>query len=179
MVVPVIEHRIRTVTVGVTICLLAALPAHAQRAADSVVRDRVVGFKLTTPEGWRLTRQTGYPALLARLTWTAWPKVTVQLSAGRLPNGTANLKAYVKRNNLALTRAVKLRIVETRSRRGAGRDGWYVAAETSGGKSQLRQIYLQNGRKVLVLTLRCPKARLGRAEEELQRMLQSLVFDAS
>jgi hypothetical protein len=137
-----------------------------------VYENRKLGVSFAVPEGWRLSRHTGYPSLLAIVTRD---KARICLSQATLKR-QQKLVQVVTDNNRALT-ALRFRITKStrRSRRTENGDEqqktWYVAA--AHGQFESRQYYLPAGRRIYTVTLTAPRARIATLQRDFAYLLDS------
>ena len=161
-------------TPAVLVLAVVVMPAAARADLDldtSVFRHKGLGLRLSVPEGWVPSEQTGYPSLILILA-SVQTQATISLSAGTL-GGRETLRDYVARNGRALG-AVKVRVIHTRPI--AGQSAlWELAASTQRGPStEIRQLYLAKGQTVLVLTLCCPPDLVNSFASDLHDLARGL-----
>ena len=154
--------------------LAVVLPAAARADLDldtSVFRHKGLGLRLSVPEGWVPSEQTGYPSLILILA-SVQTQATISLSAGTL-GGRETLRDYVARNGRALG-AVKVRLIHTRPI-GGQNARWELAASAQRGTStEIRQLYVARGQTVLVLTLSCPASSVNSLAADLHDLARGL-----
>jgi predicted Zn-dependent protease len=156
-------------------CLAVAMPAAARADLDldlSVYRHKGLGIRLSMPEGWIPSEQTGYPSLILILTSVQSP-ATISLAVGAL-DGRESLRDFVARNGRALVAAVKVRLIHTRPI-GGQNARWELAASAQRGTStEIRQLYVARGQTVLVLTLSCPASSVNSLAADLHDLARGL-----
>ena len=149
------------------VALLLLLPAQAAALDldDQTYRNRELGLRFAVPEGWLLSRQTGYPAVLALVTHTqGGARMALALASKGEGSADRNVEAIV-RGNLAAMRAVGLRIESATARQPQPLAGWRVVARRAetdaAGTWEVRQLYLPApGQRLLVLTLAAPQREI-------------------
>ena len=156
-------------------CLLLVVaigpPASAAEIDESTYRNRQLGLEINVPEGWRLSRHTGYPSLLALLSWGD-PDADVWLSVGKLRQ-PRQLAAFVADNNRGLEQSA-LRVTNSRAVTLFDVPSWEVTATTTDGKLELHQTYLAWHQLVLIWTLRFRAAARKQALAELHRLFENI-----
>ncbi|MBK8481321.1 MAG: hypothetical protein IPL40_09115 [Proteobacteria bacterium] len=132
---------------------------------DQIYSNRELGLRFAVPEGWVLSRQTGYPGLLAVVTHShSNARMALAVASTRSRVGVDEVAASV-RANLAAMRAVGLQLESATPRQPQPQAGWRVIARRdaadAAGPWELRQLYLPAlvGR-LLVLTLAAPKRQI-------------------
>jgi hypothetical protein len=151
--------------------LLACVPARAELDLDETLfRDKRIGVRMSIPEGWTPSTQTGYPALLLVL---QRPDASISLASGWLASG-GRLAEHVAGNASAMRRAGLLVLA---SRPGPGRSGWELSARREDGVREVRQLFVTNGggdRRVFILTLVAAPARIAALAPELHAVAKSV-----
>lgn len=172
--------RRRSIALGAAACLVAVVAWTAPAAAASglageVFEHRKPPLRLAIPEGWRATAQTGYPALLLRLTRDGGAAVVTLARAVLKAPAPDELKRFVEQNVAALDE-VGIRVERSAPGQLTKYRGWIVDGTTDGGALALRQVYIQHGRHALVWTVTCPRKELAVAKVELERMFENLTL---
>jgi hypothetical protein len=167
-----------TLLIGSLLLLLTA-SAMALDLDDQSYVNRELGLRFAVPEGWLLSRQTGYPALLAVLT-QAHSRARMALAlAGARPDASAAAIEALVRGNLAAMRTVGLWIESATPRKPQPQAGWRVIARRTAtdatGPWEVRQLYLPAPRRrLLVLTLAAPQREIKTYLLDRDTLLASL-----
>jgi hypothetical protein len=152
----------------VAVLLLPRLTAAGLDLDEMVFRDKTVGVRLTIPDGWIPSTQTGFPSILLLLT-SPKNKATISLATGLLPRGR-RLLDYVAENNRGLSSAgVPVSSVESVP----GMAAWEVSAASRRGIA-VRQIYLASKDRVFVFTLCAPSVQIAQLVGEVHRLARSI-----
>lgn len=156
-----------------------AAEAGAATGGADVFQHRKPPLRLAVPEGWRATSQTGFPAILLRLTRPAGGAVitlavgSLELAAGA--SSAAALQRFVEQNNAALA-AIGVRVTAATPGQLMGFRGWIVDGAPEGAALALRQVYLPHAGHALIWTMTCPRAELASAKLELERIFENLTL---
>jgi len=155
---------------------LAAQHAHGQSLAleGDIYRNPKLGLTFTVPEGWRMTRQTGYPSIVAKL-YRRHSRSQLAISVAELGKAQG-LKGLLQANVGAMaTRGIKVLSADPIER--MGRRLWLVVAQFSPPKGPpvaLRQLYMRGATGAVIITLACPPKRLSTRLADLDYLLESL-----
>lgn len=157
-------------------CLLAAALLGPRRGHSSdldgdIFEDRKLEVRFTVPEGWQLTRQTGYPSLLA---FVGRKSARIALSYTRLARQQKTIQIVT--DNARALEALGLRVEPPQNTDRLGRKLWHVRARTADGKRSNQQLYVPAGQVIYILTLSAPSSEIQRAQLDLDYLLASLKF---
>ncbi|MCA9669969.1 MAG: hypothetical protein KC503_30445 [Myxococcales bacterium] len=166
--------------------MAAVLSPSAAWGADydsTSYKNHRLGIDLTVPEGWTITRQTGYRSMLLLATPLQRGKSKPQQGAPKLAEATIALSyGWLGRRTLAwfITESkrglagVGLGVTSERPAKVLNVRGVWIEARTKDGKQAVLQLYHKHGQRVLVWTLRCPPARLKTLGREIERFIDAL-----
>jgi hypothetical protein len=157
------------------IVLIASGPALAVDLDGDLYRNQRIGLKFTAPPGWLISRQTGYPEIVALMTTKTDREARLSVALDAIDRNTP-LRKVVAQNNLAM-RAVGIQIKSSGRVERLGRQVWRTLARaTRHDKSEMaiQQIYLQANGRVFILTLSCPTRALKQHLPALDSLLDSM-----
>lgn len=152
--------------------LLIALPAPARAIGydldGDAFRDSKLHVSFTVPEGWRLSRQTGYPSLLAILTRPDGSRLSFSLATLERRQSMVQLLTDNKRGLQAL------RFVLKKSQRTEryGHQLWQLDWSSRGQRH--RQAYIAAGARVYILSLSSEEKGFTNLVADFDFVLESL-----
>jgi hypothetical protein len=160
-----------TIMLAISTGMLGNGPVGAEEVDDTHYRDRSLGLSVTAPEDWVVTRQTGYPDILAIMLPAAGDGMIsislAQLGAGQ---GLAN---FVQQNRHAMEQ-VGITIVTSAAPRSDDQLHWDLKGFNPTSRWHLRQYYLADRNRVIVLTLTAPANRMEPYSAQLNVVLDLL-----
>jgi|GEM_PF-5588157 hypothetical protein len=157
------------------VSLLFSTSALANFLDDTSYTNRQLGISLSVPEGWVITKQTGYPSILAFMLSTDGGG-KVALSYARLPAGKT-LKRYLKETTRTM-QATGFDIKSSKPVRDNGAVAWEVRAKDNLSRLRVLQFYLKRGNSLFVFTLTCTSKRLDYLSGELQSFVELTQFQS-
>ncbi|MFH1131885.1 MAG: hypothetical protein V1754_11160 [Pseudomonadota bacterium] len=162
-------RKLRLTTILLLYCLFPSTSA-ALDLDETTFRAPKLGIILSAPEGWILTRQTGYPNILALMLAPAG-NASISLAVGKLEKD-GGLPGYVARNNSALSQ-IGLRVNTSKPATPAGQTEWEVISQNKQATIEIRQLYFHVGLRVYVLTLTCPHNQREQFISDLDDVVRS------
>lgn len=153
------------------LALLGPRRGHGSDLDGDIFEDRKLEVRFTVPEGWQLTRQTGYPSLLA---FVGRNSSRIALSYTRLARQQKTIQIVT--DNARALEALGLRVEQPQNTDRLGRKLWHVRARTADGKRSNQQLYVPAGQVIYILTLSAPSSEIQRAQLDLDYLLASLKF---
>ncbi|PID38932.1 MAG: hypothetical protein CSA65_03200 [Proteobacteria bacterium] len=156
---------------GFGLLAIAALPQGAGGAEfdDDVFENRKLQVRFTVPEGWTLTRQTGYPSLLA---FVSRGGARISLSYTRLARQQKVIQVLAD-NNRALE-TLGLKTSDAKRVKRLGHKLWQTVAQSKDGSKRNHQVYLSAGQVIYILTLSCKAADERRGLADVDYIIESL-----
>ena len=154
---------------------LATQLAWAATIDGDLYRNARLGLTLTAPPGWLISRQTGYPEILALMTSKSDRNAQLSVAIDSLDPGKT-MDKLVAQNNQAM-RALGIQVKSTGEVERMGRRVWRVVAVARDRKSPdiaIQQLYINAPAGAVILTLTCPSGALKRHQTALDSLFESV-----
>lgn len=155
--------------------LTVSQPALAADLDADLYRNQRLGLKFAAPPGWLISRQTGFPEIVALLTSKADRQAQLSVALDTVDHKTP-LPKLVAQNNGAM-RAVGIKIKSSGRIERLGRHVWRTVAQAKKRNKPamaIEQLYLQANGRVFILTLSCPARALKQLLPALDSLLDSV-----